>query len=91
MGGGFGSEPVVVGLSPAIYGRWPNVSGGHSNVGSAKTSDLRARIVLQSRALLAGPLEASIRTLGVSPDHCHLFGKEGRAFERRIVEVLSVA
>jgi hypothetical protein len=30
-------------------------------------------------------------TLGASPDHCHLFGKGGRAFERRIVEVLSVA
>ena len=28
---------------------------------------------------------------GASPDHCHLFGKRGRAFERRIVEVLSVA
>jgi multiple sugar transport system ATP-binding protein len=30
-------------------------------------------------------------TLGASPDHCHLSGKEGRAFERRIVEALSVA
>jgi len=31
------------------------------------------------------------RSSGASSDHCHLFGKEGRAFERRIVEVLSVA
>jgi multiple sugar transport system ATP-binding protein len=41
------------------------------------------------------PLERHDRgealTLGASPGHCHLFGKEARAFERRIVEVLSVA
>jgi hypothetical protein len=30
-------------------------------------------------------------TIGASPDHCYLFGKEARAFARRIVEVLSIA
>jgi multiple sugar transport system ATP-binding protein len=43
----------------------------------------------------SAPLERHDRgetlTLGASPDRCHPFGKEGRAFERRIVEVLSVA
>jgi multiple sugar transport system ATP-binding protein len=29
--------------------------------------------------------------LGAAPDHCHLFDSEGRAFERRIVEVRSAA
>jgi len=43
----------------------------------------------------SAPLERHDRgealTLGASPDHCHLFGKVGRAFERRIVGVLSAA
>jgi multiple sugar transport system ATP-binding protein len=43
----------------------------------------------------SAPLERHDRgealTLGASPDHCHLFGKKGRAFELRIVDVLSVA
>jgi multiple sugar transport system ATP-binding protein len=30
-------------------------------------------------------------SVGIPPEHCHLFGKEGRAVERRIAEVLSVA
>jgi multiple sugar transport system ATP-binding protein len=29
--------------------------------------------------------------LGADPEHCHLFDEEGRAFERKIVEVLSAA
>jgi multiple sugar transport system ATP-binding protein len=41
------------------------------------------------------PLERHDRgealTLGASLDHRHLLGKEGRAFDRTIVEVLSVA
>jgi multiple sugar transport system ATP-binding protein len=44
---------------------------------------------------VSAPLERHNRgealTLGASPDDCRLFGKEGRAVERRIVEVLSVA
>ena len=29
--------------------------------------------------------------LGADPEHCHLFDQEGRAFDRKIVEVLSAA
>jgi multiple sugar transport system ATP-binding protein len=41
------------------------------------------------------PLERHERgeslTLGADPEHCHLFDDEGRAYERKIVEVLSAA
>jgi multiple sugar transport system ATP-binding protein len=41
------------------------------------------------------PLEEHVKgevlKLGCAPDHCHLFDSEGRAFERRIVEVRSAA
>jgi multiple sugar transport system ATP-binding protein len=30
-------------------------------------------------------------SVGILPEHCHLFGKEGRAVGRRIAEVPSVA
>ena len=29
------------------------------------------------------------KKLGATPDHCHLFDSDGKAFERRIVEVLA--
>ena len=29
--------------------------------------------------------------LGATPEHCHLFNTEGKAFQRKIVEVLSAA
>jgi multiple sugar transport system ATP-binding protein len=41
------------------------------------------------------PLErhdrGEVLKLGAAPEHCHLFDEAGRAFERRIVEVLSAA
>jgi multiple sugar transport system ATP-binding protein len=97
-------EPVTVGVRPEhLHVR----AAGGSEFGVAATvtaveslgdaAYLYADSPVAPDGLIARipPLERHERgealRLGADPEHCHLFDQEGRAFDRKIVEVLSAA
>jgi hypothetical protein len=69
--------------------------GSRSGLTQERSGPRRVYFGTLASPCVSAPLERHNRsealTLGASPDDCRLFGKEGRAVERRIVEVLSVA
>ena len=99
-----GRERIGDRVSVGIRPEHPHAPAGHGfaartttieSLGDAAYPYAESPVAPDGLIVRSTPLERHDRgealTLGASPDHCHLFGKEGRAFERRIAEVLSVA
>jgi multiple sugar transport system ATP-binding protein len=97
-------ERVTVGIRPEhLHARAPGASddGVAASVTTVESLGDAAYLYADSPVAADGliaripPLERHERgeplKLGADPEHCHLFDEEGRAFERKIVEVLSAA
>ena len=99
-----GGERVMVGIRPehlhpraagaAEYGVASSVTAVES-LGDAAYLYAESPVAADGLIARIPPLERHERgealKLGADPEHCHLFDEEGRAYERKIVEVLSAA